>query len=861
MRTLKRTLCLVLALVMCLGFFGIASAASFKDDAKIQYKEAVGVMSGIGAINGMGDGTFNPGGAVTRAQAAKMVAYAVLGETVAKALPTGNSSFKDVDANYAWAIPSIEYLASKGIINGRDSKTFDPQGSVTAYEIAKMLLCAAGYGKNGEYTGNSWALNVAIDAQRLGVFTGTKATDLNKAATREECALYCFNGLTKVELVAYSKDTASYVPADKNTTTGDNTIATSVHKLASADVDAVDNGGVAGKMWFVDKNADGTYDKATETSIGVYNGDSVAATYKVGTTIADIAKAQGIKNNTTSYTVELYRNDVANGSFTATGAELYTMKGTATVAGVAAANQVVPGGVTVDAVLPVGATNKLRLLYNVHYLAQLTDVKLDTTNDDIDNRALVVNVIGYGASPSFIETLTLTATDYVGFNTIFTMVKDQTSTTLAAKPMMVDVVPYGDSRTTTASLQTAGEATIKSVAMPTTVDGKVSTKGTGVITVGDKTYSQHFFFTAAGMATGLTYVDTYTFVLDSTGAVAYAKPVAGATSSDYAYVAKAEYKSSSSLSGSTNYAKAQVIFTDGTTAVVDMALTNKGTTTAPVYYVDAPDNDATVDNMKLSDATTTADTTIGTWFRYVKNTDGTYSFIAYDNTKAGIAASPTLNKGTTQAIAGKNTASTTVVTAYDANLAKTTWTGYAANDTALTGNVLYTFSGTTITAIYAVGQTVNTTSKDYAYAIEATGNVNAYGAEWLFAVNGTQVKYYIDIDTTDASTITATTPVADSVYNLTSATNNTYTIGTAVTPVASGKLVSFVDGNTLFIATESDGSVPVTYTFVATHGVFNVDSAKATTVGGADTLEVGDTVTIYGSAASATALVFITTAK
>lgn len=226
MKSLKRTLCLVLAMVMVLGFFGIASAESFKDDDTIQYKEAVDVMTGIGSINGMGDGTFAPTGKVTRAQAAKMVAYAVLGADVAKTLPASTSRFKDVDSNFAWAIPSIEYLANAGVINGRGNGTFDPNGEITAYEIAKMLLCAAGYGVNGEFTGDSWALNVAIIAQKNKVFAGSKTADLNKAATREECALYCFNVLTTVDKVVYDKDTSSYV--DDTTTT---TLADEVYQL------------------------------------------------------------------------------------------------------------------------------------------------------------------------------------------------------------------------------------------------------------------------------------------------------------------------------------------------------------------------------------------------------------------------------------------------------------------------------------------------------------------------------------------------------------------------------------------------------------------------------------------------------
>jgi hypothetical protein len=238
MRTLNKTLSLVLVLVMCLGFFGVASAATtkFTDDATIQYKEAVATMAGFGAIAGYTDGSFKPAGAVTRAEAAKLVTYAVLGATVAKTLPTVSTGFTDIDANtQSWAGASIAYLASKGVLNGRGDGTFDPTGKITAFEIAKMMLCAAGYGANGEYTGTSWQLNVAIDAAKYGIFTGTKATDLSAAATREECALYAFNGLTKVELVAYNKTTGVYVQADGGTgTTVDNTLATSVYGYLTA---------------------------------------------------------------------------------------------------------------------------------------------------------------------------------------------------------------------------------------------------------------------------------------------------------------------------------------------------------------------------------------------------------------------------------------------------------------------------------------------------------------------------------------------------------------------------------------------------------------------------------------------------
>ncbi len=164
MKSLNRTLSLVLVLVMVFGLFGVASAAtSFKDDATIQYGTAVGVMTGIGAINGYTDGTFAPKGTITREEAAKMVTYAVLGADVAKTLTVGSTGFKDVAAD-RWSAPFITYLVSKGIVNGLGDGNFNPTGNVTGFELAKMLLCAIGFGTQGEYTGSAWSLNVAVDA-------------------------------------------------------------------------------------------------------------------------------------------------------------------------------------------------------------------------------------------------------------------------------------------------------------------------------------------------------------------------------------------------------------------------------------------------------------------------------------------------------------------------------------------------------------------------------------------------------------------------------------------------------------------------------------------------------------------------
>jgi len=236
MKSLKRTLSLVLALVMVLGLFGgismTAAATDFTDDADVQYHEAVDVMTAIGAINGMDDGTFQPKNTITRAQAATLVARTVLGYDV---VDNDNieSSFTDVPSTFSWAIPSIEYLVKQGVINGMGDGTFHPNDPIEGYAVLKMLLCAIGYGAKDEYTGDSWKLNVAIDASKEGTeLTEGLASGVsqNNPATREEVALYCFNAI-QAPMVKYLSTLDVYVKDDAGIGTGTvRTIHSNVYK-------------------------------------------------------------------------------------------------------------------------------------------------------------------------------------------------------------------------------------------------------------------------------------------------------------------------------------------------------------------------------------------------------------------------------------------------------------------------------------------------------------------------------------------------------------------------------------------------------------------------------------------------------
>ena len=209
MKTLKKSLCLVLALVFVLGLctFG-AGAAVFTDADEINYEDAVTVMQGLGILVGYPDGSFQPAKTVTRAEAAKMIAYMMLGEKYAEKLAAG-SAFDDVPETH-WAAKYVNFCASKGIIVGYGNGNYGPSDPVTGIQMAKMLLVATGYGEMGEFTGSNWDVNAFTDAVEVGIFDDAETEDFEAPATREETALYVFNTLVAVDQMKWDVDQNKY---------------------------------------------------------------------------------------------------------------------------------------------------------------------------------------------------------------------------------------------------------------------------------------------------------------------------------------------------------------------------------------------------------------------------------------------------------------------------------------------------------------------------------------------------------------------------------------------------------------------------------------------------------------------------
>jgi hypothetical protein len=195
---------------MVFGLCTIGAGAAFTDSADVQYTTAVNVMAGMGILVGEGNDAFNPKGELTRAAAAKIVAYVALGKTTAE-LVKPSKVFNDVPADH-WAAKYINYLYSKGMVSGYGDGNFGPNDSVTVLQFAKMLLSTIGWGKKGEFVGSGWDVNVLIKAIETDLIAGLNSTDTDRVITREEASLFAYNAMTqpKAKTVSVSSVTNEY---------------------------------------------------------------------------------------------------------------------------------------------------------------------------------------------------------------------------------------------------------------------------------------------------------------------------------------------------------------------------------------------------------------------------------------------------------------------------------------------------------------------------------------------------------------------------------------------------------------------------------------------------------------------------
>ena len=112
----------------------IAERVTFTDTAD----ENVEKMAALGVVTGTGDGAFDPGGLLTREQAATMLAR--LSDAVGAPLPAGSPTFPDAASISSWASEAVGRVQAGGVMSGTDTGTFDPTGPYTREQSILTML-------------------------------------------------------------------------------------------------------------------------------------------------------------------------------------------------------------------------------------------------------------------------------------------------------------------------------------------------------------------------------------------------------------------------------------------------------------------------------------------------------------------------------------------------------------------------------------------------------------------------------------------------------------------------------------------------------------------------------------------------
>lgn len=196
MKNLKKVLALVLALSTVFGLSATAGAAAndFNDYNEIENKEAVEVMSALNVIGGNDKGDFNPDGYLTRAEMCKMVSYVVNGGQAPVLSTSATPTYTDIKGH--WGEAYVEYATSMGIVGGVGGGKFNPDGTLTGTQAAKMMLTAMGYDATVfGFGGAGWDLNVNRYANEAGLYDGLAGMQPNLPITRDDAAQLMYNAM------------------------------------------------------------------------------------------------------------------------------------------------------------------------------------------------------------------------------------------------------------------------------------------------------------------------------------------------------------------------------------------------------------------------------------------------------------------------------------------------------------------------------------------------------------------------------------------------------------------------------------------------------------------------------------------
>lgn len=196
------------------------ASTQFNDlNPNADYYQPVIELVSRGYISGYTDGTFRPNKAITRGEAAKMLAMA-LNLNVTN---PSNPGFRDVPDDHDF-YKYIAALANEGIISGYNDKTFRPNESINRNQMAKILTLGYkfqisnkqthGFADVSESNANRYFIQTLYD---LGITKGTTGNTFSPfgSVTRGQMATFVLRAEnTSAEKVKPIKELGEVVGAD-----------------------------------------------------------------------------------------------------------------------------------------------------------------------------------------------------------------------------------------------------------------------------------------------------------------------------------------------------------------------------------------------------------------------------------------------------------------------------------------------------------------------------------------------------------------------------------------------------------------------------------------------------------------------
>ena len=112
----------------------ITERATFNDTTDINVQK----MGGLGVVGGVDNGNFNPGGTITRQEAAVMLSRLV--ERIAEPLPIVTPTFADNAQIASWATQAVGQIQAAGIMRGVGDNQVNPTGQFTREQSIITML-------------------------------------------------------------------------------------------------------------------------------------------------------------------------------------------------------------------------------------------------------------------------------------------------------------------------------------------------------------------------------------------------------------------------------------------------------------------------------------------------------------------------------------------------------------------------------------------------------------------------------------------------------------------------------------------------------------------------------------------------